>query len=302
MLGLLRFGSGFGGGGLFACLPFLFGGGLCGLRPVLPGFCRGLLELFGHHRGLELAAADAHHAGDGNLFGGGVGGGLLLRLFGRLLPGFFLSRCGLGFFRFGWRGGLAFFALFRGGGLLPGAGLFARLGRGGPFFGGLFGGGLLRGRGLLPHVLEGGGDGGADGDVLGAGVLDIGVAVVRDVLGGGGADARQLRGNAFGGLLGGRGGRCRGRPGLGGGLRLGGGLVRLALDLAQHDAVFLHPRLDALAHLALGDAVQHLGIRGGRLGSEVTILGGEVAEILRDFPHGREGIVEPLQRAGECTV
>ena len=118
----------------------------------------------------------------------------------------------------------------------------------------------------------------------------------------GGTDALQLGGDAFGGGrhgCSGGGGADGGRFHDGGGR--GGERGRRSLG-PQHDAMFLNLRLDPALDLALGDAVQHVGIGGGRFGAEVAIIGRKVAEVFGNCLHRREWLVEPLQRAGEGSV
>ena len=99
----------------------------------------------------------------------------------------------------------------------------------------------------------------------------------------------------------------RGSGGDGGGLcgrgrRLCGG-CRLRGELgAQHDTAFLEAGLDPAFDLALGNPGQHLCIRHGRLCAKVTVVGGKIAEILRDGLHHGEGVVKPFQRTGKRPV
>jgi hypothetical protein len=66
--------------------------------------------------------------------------------------------------------------------------------------------------------------------------------------------------------------------------------------------MFHDPRLDTALDRGLGDAVERVGVGGGRLGSEESVFGGEVAEILRDRLHRGEGVVESLQRARKRAI
>ena len=77
---------------------------------------------------------------------------------------------------------------------------------------------------------------------------------------------------------------------------------RRLISRAQDHAVVLDPGLDPALDLALGDPVKHCGVRRGGLGPEVSVLGGQVAEVFRNRPHGVERVVEPLQRAAEGAV
>ena len=106
--------------------------------------------------------------------------------------------------------------------------------------------------------------------------------------------AAQLFGSGFGG--GRRGVQQRRRN------RRCGGKGTALISGAQNHAVFLNLGFDAALNLALGDAVQHGGIRGGRLGAEIAVFGSQIAEVFCDRLHRREGLVKPLQRAGERPV
>ncbi|AZL60433.1 hypothetical protein EI545_17345 [Tabrizicola piscis] len=68
------------------------------------------------------------------------------------------------------------------------------------------------------------------------------------------------------------------------------------------NAVFAHAGIHQPRHLTLGNAVQHGGIGLRRFGTEIAVLGGQVAEILGDGLHGVEGIVETLQRTAERAI
>jgi hypothetical protein len=71
---------------------------------------------------------------------------------------------------------------------------------------------------------------------------------------------------------------------------------------AQDDAAGAASRLDPPRHLQRRDARQRGCVGRGRLGPEVAVVGGEVAEVLGDGPHGPEGVVEALERARERPV
>jgi hypothetical protein len=70
----------------------------------------------------------------------------------------------------------------------------------------------------------------------------------------------------------------------------------------QQHTMFHDPRLDTALDRGLGDAVERVRVGGGRLRSEESIFGGEVAEILRDRLHRREGVVESLQGARKRAI
>ena len=72
--------------------------------------------------------------------------------------------------------------------------------------------------------------------------------------------------------------------------------------LTQDDTMFIDTGFDATVNFTLGNAVKHCGVRGRRHGAEVTIFGGEVAEIFRDGFHCRERLVKPFERTGESPV
>ena len=132
----------------------------------------------------------------------------------------------------------------------------------------------------------------------------------------------RIRGRSRFGQAGGRSrdrrlGRGRGKHGRGNGIglgegsgggfgaRFGGGQRGLRQDFVacpQMHAVFLNLGFDPAMDLALGDAVQHRGIGCGRFGPEIAVFGGQIAEILRNRPHGVEWIVKPFQRAGKGSV
>jgi hypothetical protein len=92
------------------------------------------------------------------------------------------------------------------------------------------------------------------------------------------------------------------RFGGGRGLRRFGQVFGGVVELAEHDAARGQAGLDPPLNLAFGDAVEHLGVGRRRFGSEVAVVGSEVAEILRDRLHGRERVVEPFQGAGEGAI
>jgi hypothetical protein len=135
-------------------------------------------------------------------------------------------------------------------------------------------------RGGRGNVGEGAGDRPHRGPLAGGLILDerVGGGRARHC----GADAAEFRGDRFRRRLR-RGVRLlveHPRPGGG----LGDGLLAQAallagfgwrsLFLPHHDAGIVRPGDDALLRVVLGDAGQHLGVGGRRLGSEVTILGG----------------------------
>ncbi len=86
--------------------------------------------------------------------------------------------------------------------------------------------------------------------------------------------------------------------------RRGGGLDARCggVGLAQNDFVVFHACFDTLLDLAFSDAMQHVCIRRGRFCPKIPIIGGQVAEILRDGLHRVERLVEPFERARECAV
>ena len=174
--------------------------------------------------------------------------------------------------------------------------------------------GLVRGL----HGLGFGGAcaGGADDRADAAEFLGDGLGL-RRVLGQRNLGKVRHRGEGVGGILrlelrlGGRGsglgsglgrvgdGRCGG--GRGGGLHRRARLIPCG-QLLEDDAVVLNARLDPALDLLLGDPAQHLGIRGRRLGAEVSVIRRKIPEVLRDRLHRRERIVEPFQRTGEGPV
>ncbi len=124
---------------------------------------------------------------------------------------------------------------------------------------------------------------------------------LRDLGFGGSRFLDRLR--LFGGRFGG-GWRClgpgrflgrfrRGGPGQGG---------RRGLGCAQHETGAFAPGLDLAGDLALGDAGEHLGVGLRRLGAEIPVVGGQIAEILGDRLHGVKRVFESFQRARERAV
>ena len=93
--------------------------------------------------------------------------------------------------------------------------------------------------------------------------------------------------------------RCFGGRGLSPGIRVLDGRV---LSGTQEQTVFHDPRLDAALYGRLGDPMQHVGVGCGRLGTEESVLGGEVAKIFGDGLHRRKRVVESLQRARERAI
>ncbi len=66
---------------------------------------------------------------------------------------------------------------------------------------------------------------------------------------------------------------------------------------AQHNTIVLDLGLDPALDFALGDTVQHLGVRGRRFGAKIAILGRQITKILGNRLHGGERLVEPFQGA-----
>ena len=64
------------------------------------------------------------------------------------------------------------------------------------------------------------------------------------------------------------------RRGRGGGFVLGRG--RGILAGTQHDPPLFLMCLHTARHLALGDAGKHLGVRGRRLGAEISVVRGQI--------------------------
>jgi hypothetical protein len=60
--------------------------------------------------------------------------------------------------------------------------------------------------------------------------------------------------------------------------------------------------LDPALNLALGDPVQHGGIRRRRFRPEITVFRRKITEILGNRLHRAKGIVKPLKGAGEGPV
>ena len=73
-------------------------------------------------------------------------------------------------------------------------------------------------------------------------------------------------------------------------------------QLAQRDAVIADPGFYPALDLALGNPVQHLGIRRRRFGPEVPVFGRKVPKILGNSPHRPERVVEAFKRTGKCPV
>ena len=70
----------------------------------------------------------------------------------------------------------------------------------------------------------------------------------------------------------------------------------------QEDAAIVCARLDAAGNLAFCDTCQHLGVRLRRFSAKVTVIAGQIAEILGNGFHCVERIVKPFQRAREGAV
>ena len=215
-------------------------------------------------------------------FGLGLGGGRGLRRGLRLERGGLCFGLGLGRVGLGLGGGRG---LRRGGGGVRVRLGFGRIGRGLGVGRGLrrggrglrFGRGLRRGRGGL---------------CFGLGLGRIGRGLGGVALGGGGL-ARS------GGLTG---GALFGRDGARTWARGGGRCIRCFGMGAQQQARLHDPRLDPPLDRGFGDAVQHLGVGGGRLGTEKAVFGGEIPEIFRDRPHRFERLVKAFQGTGEGAI
>ncbi|MFC6642430.1 hypothetical protein [Sulfitobacter profundi] len=76
----------------------------------------------------------------------------------------------------------------------------------------------------------------------------------------------------------------------------------MVLQRAQHDLAFLLTGLHPAGDFALRDPGEHLSIRLWRLGTEVTVIRGQIAEILGNGLHGAEGIVEAFQRTRKSAI